>query len=413
MVGNRLRLRPWAGRDGHIPILGAGDGLRRSDESKLRRHRAKRFRPWERTGHEDKQPAGWITARRMAGARPPCSEALVLEPRGFRRAVAARPDRRRLLRVVGVGLAGIAVGVGPPWPRTGSEEAPTAASVQRLDLPAGGVAPAAPTPRRPRRPPVRARSAGRPCSASSRPGRPATPSPTACSTRPAASATRRWPASPAPRPTGPWSRPPCGSGASAGRRDQQPTRHRHPVPPGGHRPVRRAGPGAHGRGVAGQPPGRPLAGRRRPGVGPGRPARDDRAPEAVTAWVERLLGCDRQGRPASRPGRAVRAGRPGRAALPGARPLDGGRPEGFDAAVEPEAYVAAFGPEVGSWARLVPVQGHAPASRGRRPAGRRLARAARHRPRQGPMRGGPRPFVPVLSHPSSRGGISCPSSASS
>jgi hypothetical protein len=32
-------------------------------------------------------------------------------------------------------------------------------------------------------------------------------------------------------------------------------------------------------------------------------------------------------------------------------------PEGFDAAVEPEAYVAAFGPEVGSWARLVPVQG--------------------------------------------------------
>jgi hypothetical protein len=32
-------------------------------------------------------------------------------------------------------------------------------------------------------------------------------------------------------------------------------------------------------------------------------------------------------------------------------------PEGFDAAVEPEPYVAAFGPEVGAWARLVPVQG--------------------------------------------------------
>ena len=32
-------------------------------------------------------------------------------------------------------------------------------------------------------------------------------------------------------------------------------------------------------------------------------------------------------------------------------------PEGFDAAVEPQAYVAAFGPEVGAWARLVPVQG--------------------------------------------------------
>jgi hypothetical protein len=85
---------------------------------------------------------------------------------------------------------------------------------------------------------------------------------------------------------------------------------------------------------------------------------DDRAPEAVTAWVRRLLGCDRQGAAALQAG-AELYGPADLAELPC---RTRGRwtvatPQGFDAAVEPEAYVAAFGPEVGSWARLVPVQG--------------------------------------------------------
>jgi hypothetical protein len=85
---------------------------------------------------------------------------------------------------------------------------------------------------------------------------------------------------------------------------------------------------------------------------------DDHAPEAVTAWVERRLGCDRAGA----------AGLEAVAELYGPADLaelpcrTRGRwtvaaPQSFDAAVEPEAYVAAFGPEVGAWARLVPVQG--------------------------------------------------------
>ena len=85
---------------------------------------------------------------------------------------------------------------------------------------------------------------------------------------------------------------------------------------------------------------------------------DDRAPEAVTAWVQRLLGCDRQGAAALQAG-AELYGPADLAELPcrerGRWTVAG--PQGFDAAVEPEAYVAAFGPEVGSWARLVPVQG--------------------------------------------------------
>jgi hypothetical protein len=83
-----------------------------------------------------------------------------------------------------------------------------------------------------------------------------------------------------------------------------------------------------------------------------------RAPEAVTAWVQRLLGCDRQGAAGLQAGPGL-YGPADLAELPCRKR---GRwtvaaPEGFDAAVEPEAYVAAFGPEVGSWARLVPVQG--------------------------------------------------------
>jgi hypothetical protein len=85
---------------------------------------------------------------------------------------------------------------------------------------------------------------------------------------------------------------------------------------------------------------------------------DGRAPEAVTAWVQRLLGCDRQGAAGLQAGSELY----GPADLPELPCRERGRwtvaaPEGFDAAVEPEAYVAAFGPEVGSWARLVPVQG--------------------------------------------------------
>jgi hypothetical protein len=84
----------------------------------------------------------------------------------------------------------------------------------------------------------------------------------------------------------------------------------------------------------------------------------DRAPEAVTAWVGKLLGCDRQGAAGLQAGAELY----GPADLAGLPCRERGRwtvaaPEGFDAAVEPEAYVAAFGPEVGSWARLVPVQG--------------------------------------------------------
>jgi hypothetical protein len=84
--------------------------------------------------------------------------------------------------------------------------------------------------------------------------------------------------------------------------------------------------------------------------------RDGRAPEVVSAWVQRLLACDRQGAAALQAG-AELYGPADLAELPC---RERGRwtvaaPQGFDAAVEPEAYVAAFGPEVGSWARLVVV----------------------------------------------------------
>jgi hypothetical protein len=85
---------------------------------------------------------------------------------------------------------------------------------------------------------------------------------------------------------------------------------------------------------------------------------DRRAPDAVAAWVQRLVGCDRQGAAALQAGTDLY----GPADLAEAPCRRRGRwtvaaPRGFDAAVEPETYVAAFGPEVGSWARLVPVQG--------------------------------------------------------
>ena len=85
---------------------------------------------------------------------------------------------------------------------------------------------------------------------------------------------------------------------------------------------------------------------------------DRGAPEAVTSWVQRLLACDRQAAAGLQAGTDLYG--PGDLAeLPC---KERGRwtvaaPQGFDAAVEPEAYVAAFGPEVNAWARLVPVQG--------------------------------------------------------
>jgi hypothetical protein len=85
---------------------------------------------------------------------------------------------------------------------------------------------------------------------------------------------------------------------------------------------------------------------------------DQRAPDAVTAWVQRLIGCDRQGATALQVGADLY----GPADLAEAPCKQRGRwtvagPLGFDEAAEPEAYVAAFGPDVSSWARLVPVQG--------------------------------------------------------
>jgi hypothetical protein len=85
---------------------------------------------------------------------------------------------------------------------------------------------------------------------------------------------------------------------------------------------------------------------------------DQRAPDAVTAWVQRLIGCDRQG--AARLQVVVDLyGPAGLAEAPcqqrGSWTVGG--PQTFDEAAEPEAYVAAFGPDVGAWARLVPVQG--------------------------------------------------------
>ena len=85
---------------------------------------------------------------------------------------------------------------------------------------------------------------------------------------------------------------------------------------------------------------------------------DRRAPDAVTAWVQRLVGCDLQGATALQVGADLY----GPADLAEAPCRQRGRwtvggPQRFDEAAEPEAYVAAFGPDVGSWARLVPVQG--------------------------------------------------------
>lgn len=272
--------------------------------------------------------------------------------------IAARPDRRRLLRLVGVGVVGIAVGVGATLALHGPGGGGRGASVQRLDLPAA-TAPAASA-----REPAAAR---RPVPANS-----------------ARAAVRRF----------------LQAGATghldvayglldrAGR-TRFPSLARFTRAQADRAAVtairvgaeRRVGDGraevtvtlAHPPAIdpfAGLVPGRTVEvwrasrrdGRWRVAAEPvsvrAELPGDDRAPEAVTAWVQRLLGCDRQGAAALQAG-AELYGPADLAELPcrerGRWTVAG--PQGFDAAVEPEAYVAAFGPEVGSWARLVPVQG--------------------------------------------------------
>ena len=273
---------------------------------------------------------------------------------------AARPDRRRLLRVVGVGLVGIAVGVGATLAAHGfGGGADRAASVQRLDLPAGGVAAAAPTPgEATAAAPVRAgsaraavqrfleaRAAGDAATAYGlldRSGRKRYPTPARFERAQADRAVVKAVRVGRERTTG------------AARADVTVTLSHPPAidPFAGLVPARTVEVWR-----ASRQDGRWRVAADPVSVRADLPS-DDRAPETVTAWVQRLLGCDRQGAASLQVG-AELYGPADLAELPC---QERGRwtvadPEGFDAAVEPEAYVAAFGPEVGSWARLVPVQG--------------------------------------------------------
>jgi hypothetical protein len=273
---------------------------------------------------------------------------------------AARPDRRRLLRVVGVGVAGIAVGVGVTLAAAGlGGGAGRAASVQRLDLPAGAAAPAAATPDGAgTAAPVRAGSARaavqRFLQAGAdgdfavayglldQAGRKRYPS------------LARFTRAQADRAEVTAVRVGRERRAGDARADVTATL-THPAaidPFAGLVPARTVEVWR-----ASRQDGRWRVAAEPVSVRADLPA-DDRAPEAVTAWVERLLGCDRQGAAGLQAG----AGLYGPADLAELPCRERGRwtvaaPESFDAAVEPEAYVAAFGPEVGSWARLVQVQG--------------------------------------------------------
>jgi hypothetical protein len=274
---------------------------------------------------------------------------------------AARPGRRRLLRLAGAGVVGIAVGVGATLALHGAGDTDRAASVRRLDLPAA-AAPAAP--------------AGTPA------GRAAAVAPVRAGSARAA--------------VGRYLRAGVAGDLEvayglldrAGQR-RYPSLARFTRAQADRAAVtavrvgaeRRVGDGraevtvtlAHPPAIdpfAGLVPARTVEvwrasrqdGRWRVAADPvsvrAQLPGDDRAPEAVTAWVQRLLACDRQGAAGLQAG-AELYGPADLAELPC---RERGRwtvaaPEGFDAAVEPEAYVAAFGPEVGSWARLVPVQG--------------------------------------------------------
>jgi hypothetical protein len=85
---------------------------------------------------------------------------------------------------------------------------------------------------------------------------------------------------------------------------------------------------------------------------------DASAPAAVQAWVDRLERCDTAGAAALQAtaelyGAADLAGVPCREH--GTWKVSATR--GFDRADDPQPYLSAFGPEVQTWARLVPVQG--------------------------------------------------------
>ena len=85
---------------------------------------------------------------------------------------------------------------------------------------------------------------------------------------------------------------------------------------------------------------------------------DRQAPAAVQAWVGRLLACDAGGATALQAAATLY----GPANLPAAPCRERGRwtvagAQGFDTAPDPQPYVAAFGPDVLGWARVVAVQG--------------------------------------------------------
>jgi hypothetical protein len=85
---------------------------------------------------------------------------------------------------------------------------------------------------------------------------------------------------------------------------------------------------------------------------------DTSASAPVAAWLRDLAACDRPAAARLEAGpdlygpvdlRAVPCERPGR--------WTAGKPRALDDAIDPRPYVAAFGPEVAGWARVVPVQG--------------------------------------------------------
>jgi hypothetical protein len=285
---------------------------------------------------------------------------------------AARPGRRRLLRVLGVGVVGVAVGVGATLAVHGlGGGSDRAASVRRLDLPAAAAGAAAPA------------SAGGPTTTEKRVPGPWTGAAGPVRAGTARAAVRRFLQAGADDLAAAY-----GLLDPAGLR-RYPTLARFARAQADRAgvtavrvgPARRTGDGtaevtvtlSHPAAIdpfAGLVPARTVErwrasrqdGRWRVAADPvlvrAELPDDDRAPEAVSAWVQRLLGCDAQGAAGLQAG-AELYGPADLAALPC---RERGRwtvaaPEGFDAAVEPEPYVAAFGPEVGAWARLVPVQG--------------------------------------------------------
>jgi hypothetical protein len=286
----------------------------------------------------------------------------------------ARPGHLRTLRIVGVGALGLAVGIGATLAVNGLRGGgDPVASVQRLDPPATPAAPAAPAGAEAEAEPVAAGTARaaveRFLKATARgdfdgayrlldePSRRRYPS------------AARWTRAQADRPVVTGVR--VGAARPAGRRPEGSGEPRSGAPVG--RVVDVKVQLTHPAAIdpfAGLVPARTVEVWRARSEGGGWRVTADpvsvradlpsdrRAPDAVTAWVQRLLGCDRQGATALQAGNGLYGpadlaeapcGRRGRWTV--AAPLR------FDAAVEPEPYVAAFGPEVGAWARLVPVQG--------------------------------------------------------